>query len=183
MAGAVLKGLAGLLSRNWGKAAIAGGTAYAFRDEIKEGFSEISENPEKAVKTVKNAAGKAGETFDGAKDKVEEAFNFAKDPANAALDKIKKEAEENSDLVTAGKWIAGVFGGGLLLKKMFGDGDKGDDKTEASSKGGFPWGLTLLVVAGAAAYLNRDNIMDMAKNINNSDNNMDYMNPDSFEMG
>jgi len=182
MAGAVLKGLAGLLSRNWGKAAIVGGTGYAFKDEIKEGFSEISENPEKAVETVKNAAGKAGETFDGAKDKVEEAFNYAKDPANAALDKIKKEAEENPDLATAGKWIAGVFGGGLLLKKMFGGGDKGDDNTESSSKGGFPWGMTLLVVAGAVAYLNRDNIMDMV-NGNNKDNNMDYMSPDSFEMG
>ncbi len=180
MAGAVLKGLAGLLSRNWGKAAIAGGTAYVFKDEIKEGFSEISENPEKAVETVKSAAGKAGKTFDGAKDKVEEAFNFAKDPANAALDKIKKEAEENSDLVTAGKWIAGVFGGGLLLKKMFGGGDKGDD---TNSKSSFPWGLTLLVVAGAAAYLNRDNIMDMVNGNNKDDNNMDYMNPDSFEMG
>ncbi len=191
MAGAVLKSLAGLLAKNWGKVAIAGGSAYAFRDEIKEGFSEISENPEETVEatkevvanageTAKKVASTLGETIDGARSNIEGAFNFAQDPASAVIDKIKSETEDNFDFTKAGAWLAGIVGGGLLLNKVFGGNDD-DDKNK--SKSGFPWGITLLVVAGALAYLNRDSIMDMGKNITNNNNGINHMDPSSFDIG
>ncbi len=191
MAGAVLRGLAGILSRHWGKAAIVSGGAYMYRDEIAAKASEVSENPEETIETIKDAtlnagetvkstANKVGETLDGAKDKIEGAFNFAQDPTNAVIDKIKSEAEEGFDLATAGKWLAVIVGGGWLVSKIFGGKD---EAKEGNSSSGFPWGTALLIAGAVTAYLNRDNIMDMAKGVTNSNNEINHMDPSAFDMG